>query len=97
MKPLSDHEVAGVGQHRLVQTGDVAQQIVEAVARHTTGGIQVDAVKALHDIHMVGDGVIGHDWLAEALHFTLWVSSGPMGTLGSIIWGIVYMISWILA
>ena len=64
---LADHEVTAVGQHRLVEPGDVAQQIVEAVAGDAAGGVQIDAVEGLHQVHMVGDGEIGHLGLTEAL------------------------------
>ena len=50
-----------------MQAGDVAQQVVEAVAGNAAGGIQIDTFKTLHDVHMVGNGVIGHNRLAEAL------------------------------
>ena len=35
---LVDHEIPGVGQHGLVQPGDIAQQVVEAAAADTAGG-----------------------------------------------------------
>ena len=81
-KALVDHKVAGVGQHRLVQAGDIAQQVVEAVARHAAGGVQVDAVKALHDVHMVGDGVVGHHRLAKTLHLDVMAVVGADGHAG---------------
>jgi len=68
-KALVDHKVAGVGQHCLVQAGDVAQQVVEAVAGHAACSVHVDAVKALHDLGVVRDGEIGYDRLTEALCF----------------------------
>ena len=64
---LIDHEIARVGQHGLVQPGDVAQQIVKAHTGDAAGGILVDAVEGLHDIDVVRDLKIGHDGLAEAL------------------------------
>ena len=65
---LADHEVPAVGQHCLVEPGDVAQQIVEAVAGDPAGGVQIDAVEGLHDLRVVGDGEVGHLGLTEALH-----------------------------
>ena len=62
-----DHEIARVGKHRLMQPRDIAEQIVKAHARDASGGFFVDAIKALHDVHMVGDFKIGHDRLSEAL------------------------------
>ena len=50
-----------------MQPGDVALQVVEAVAGSAAGGVQVDAVQALHDVHVVGDLPLGHHGLAEAL------------------------------
>ena len=79
---LVDHEVAGVGQHSFVQAGDVAQQVVEAVAGNTAGGIQIDTFKALHDVHMVRDGVIGHNRLAEALDLDVAAVIGTDGHAG---------------
>ena len=52
-----------------MQAGDVAQQVVEAVAGHAACSVHVDAVKALHDLGVVRDGEIGHDRLTEALCF----------------------------
>ena len=66
-EPLVDHEVAGIGQNSLVQAGDVAQQIVEAIAGHAACGVHINAVEALHDLGVVRDGEIGHDGLTEAL------------------------------
>ena len=65
---LVDHEVAGVGQHRLVEAGDVAHQVVEARAGYPAGGVHVDAVEGLHDLGVVGDFKGGGCCLAEALH-----------------------------
>ena len=81
-KALVDHEIPGVGQHRFVQAGDVAQQIVEAVARHAACGVQVDAVEALHDLHMVGDGEVRGLGLAETLHFHVVAVIGADGHAG---------------
>ena len=65
---LADHEVTGVGQHRLMQPGDIAQQIVEAAAGHTACRVQINAVKPLHNVSVVGHLEIRGFWLAEALH-----------------------------
>ena len=79
---LVDHEVPGVGQDGLVQAGNVAQQVVEAVAGHAAGGVQIDAVEALHDVHMVGDGIVGHHRLAEALDLHIVAVVGADGHAG---------------
>ena len=64
---LVDHKVAGISQHSLVQAGNVAQQVVEAVAGNAASSVHIDAVKALHDLGVVRDGEIGHHRLAKAL------------------------------
>ena len=67
-KALADHEIARVGQHGLVQTGDVAHEIVKSVAGDAACGVEINAVEALHDLRVVRDREIWHDGLAEALH-----------------------------
>ena len=62
-----DHEVACVGQDGRMQARDIALEVVEAVARGAARGIEVDAVKRLHDIHMVGNLIIRHDRVTELL------------------------------
>ena len=52
---LIDHKVAGIGQNSLVQTGDVAQQIIEAIAGHAACSVHINAVEALHDLGVVRD------------------------------------------
>ncbi len=64
---LVDHKVARVGEHTLVQSRDVAEQVVEARAGDAARGIHIDAVEALHDLRVVGDLEIGDLRLAEAL------------------------------
>ena len=68
---LVDHEVARVGQNRLVQAGNVAQQIIKAHTGHTACGILVDAVKGLHDVDVMGNLKIGYNGIAKALHFNV--------------------------
>ena len=65
-----------------MEAGDVAQQIVKAVAGHAAGGVHVDAVEALHDICMVGDLEIGHPGLAEALNLHVAAVVRPDGHAG---------------
>ena len=67
-KALVNHKVPAIGQHRLVEPGDIPQKVVEARAGHPPGGVQVDAVKGLHDVHMVGNGEVGDQRLAKALN-----------------------------
>ena len=63
-----DHEIARIGQHRLVQAGDIAHQIVEAVAGDAARRVKIDAVEGLHDLGVIRDREIGRHGLAEALH-----------------------------
>ncbi len=67
-KALVDHKVTRVGEHALVQPRDVAEQVVEARAGHAACGVHVHAVKALHDLGVVGNFKIRRLRLAEALH-----------------------------
>ena len=64
---LGDHEVPAISQHSLVETGNVTQQVVEAGAGDTAGGVHINAVKALHNVRVIGDGEVRHLGLAEAL------------------------------
>ena len=68
-KALVDHKVPGVGNHRGLEPGNVAHEIVEAVAAGLAGAVQVDAPKALHNLGVVGHLEVGHHRLAKALHF----------------------------
>jgi len=54
-----------------VQAGDIAAKVIKAVAGNTARRVQIDAVKALHDLRVVGDLEIGHSRLAEALHLNI--------------------------
>ena len=69
LESLVDHEVAGIAQDAGVQSGDVALQVVEAVAGRSTGAVQIDAGEHLHDVDMVRDLPFGHDGFAEAFQF----------------------------
>ena len=68
-KALVDHEVTGIGQHGGVQTGDVSHEIIEAVSGGSAGGIHVNAVEAFHDLGMIGNLIVRHHRVAEALNF----------------------------
>ena len=52
-----------------MQSCDVAHQIIEAVARYLSRGVEVDAAELLHDIGVVGHLEVGHKRLAETLDF----------------------------
>ena len=62
-----DHKIARVAENGRMQPGDIALQVVKAVAAGLAGGIQLNARQALHDVHMVGDLKIGGHRLAKAL------------------------------
>ena len=64
-----DHEITAIGQNRGVQASNIAHEVIEAVAGGPAGAVKVDAVQALHDIHMIRNLEIRHDGLAEALDF----------------------------
>ena len=65
---LVDHEVPAIGQHSLVESGNVAHEIVKAVAGHPARSVQIDAVESLHDVRVVGDIEGWHRGLAEAFY-----------------------------
>ena len=78
-EPLVDHEVPGVGQHGLVEPGDVAHQVVEPAAGYPAGGVQVDAVEPLHDIGMIRHLELRHRRRTEPLHLHVGGIVGPDG------------------
>ena len=63
----ADHKVPGVGEDGRVEPGHVPLEVIEPVAGGPPGGIQVDAVQALHDVHVVGHREVGHHRVAEPL------------------------------
>ena len=52
-----------------MESCDIADQIVKAVARDAARAVEVDAAEALHDLRVVRDLEIGNERLAEALDF----------------------------
>ena len=64
---LVDHEIPAIGQHGLVEPGNIAHQIVKSVAGNPPGGVHVDAVEALHDLRVIGNIELRQLGLAEAL------------------------------
>ena len=48
-----------------MQARDIALEIVETVARGAARSVQIDAVKGLHDVHMVGDLIIRHNRITK--------------------------------
>ena len=68
-KALADHKVTAISQNSLMQAGNITQQIVETVAGYPTGCVQINAVEGFHNLGVVGNGVLGHNGVAETLHF----------------------------
>ena len=81
-EPAVYHEVARIRQHSLVQTGDIAYQIIETVAGHAARGVEVYTAETLHDLSVIGDVKLGRFGLAEALHFHIIGVVGPDGHAG---------------
>ena len=68
-KTTVDHEVSGIGQDSLVQARNIAQQVVEAAAGDTTGGLEICAVELVDDVGVIGHLEIRHHRFAEPLDF----------------------------
>ena len=66
-KALIDHKIARVGQHRRVQTGNIAREIIEALSRRSSCGVNVHAVELFQNIQMIRHFKIGHFRFAETL------------------------------
>ena len=60
-----------------MQPGNIAEQVVEPVARNPACGVEVDAVESFHDFDMVGDRIVGGCAVAEALDFNVAGIIGP--------------------
>ena len=69
LESLVDHEVACIAQDAGVQSGHVALQIVEAVARGSSGAVQIHAGQAFHNVDMIRDLPFGNDGFAELFEF----------------------------
>ncbi len=52
-----------------MQSRDIAHQIIEAVSGDASGGIQINAGKAFHDLGVVGDRIIRYNGLAVTFYF----------------------------
>ena len=85
-KSLIDHEVSGIGQHAFMQPGNIPQQIVESLTGNTPCGIHINAVKALHDLRMIGNGEIRHHRFSKAgdLHIAAVIRSDRHGWIDDI-------------
>ena len=63
------HEIAGIGKHGGMQTGNIARKIIKALPGSAARGIHVDAVQSFQNIQMIRHFEIGHDGLAEPFEF----------------------------
>ena len=64
---LVNHEVSGIGQHSFMKSGDIAHQVIKAVAGHPSGGVHINAVEPLHDFRVVRNLKVRHCRFAEPL------------------------------
>ena len=65
---LFDHKIPGICQNGFMQAGNIPKQVIEPIARHTAGAVQVDTAKAFHDLGMIGDFKIRHNRLTKTLY-----------------------------
>ena len=54
-----------------MQSRDISLEVIEAVAGDPSGGIQIDTVKALHDLCVIRNLKIRHDRIAELLQLDI--------------------------
>ena len=52
-----------------MKSGNIAHQVIETVSRHSSGRVQINTVKPLHNICVVRNLKIRHHGLTEPLHF----------------------------
>ena len=81
-KAAVDHEIPGIGDHRGVQPCNVTHEIIEPITGHPSCSVQIDSVKALHDLRMVRDLKIRNHRLAKTLHLhvlTVILANGNAG------------------
>ena len=64
---LVDHEIPCIGKDGGMQAGDISPQVIKAVAARFARAVQIDAAKALHDLHMIGHLIFRHAGLSKAL------------------------------
>ena len=63
-----DHEIPCVGDHGRVESCNIPHQVVKAVSGNLSGAVQIDSVKALHNLCMVWNLKIRHNRLAVLLN-----------------------------
>ena len=65
-----------------METGDIAQEVVEARAGDPACCVHVHTVKALHDLGVVGNFKVGHQGLTKALDLHIVLIVGANGDRG---------------
>ena len=48
-----------------MQARYIALQVIEAVARGAARRVQINAVKGLHDVHMIRNFIIRNNWITK--------------------------------
>ena len=54
-----------------MKTCNISQQIIEPAAGNAACGIQIDSVKALHNIRVIGNRIVRHFGLTKALYLNI--------------------------
>ena len=70
-KSAIDHEISCICDNCAVQSCNIAHQIIESVPRYSVSRIQIDAIKAFHDIRMIWDLIIRNERIAKPLYFNV--------------------------
>ena len=91
-KSTVDHEITRIGNHCRMKARDIAHQIIETVSCNFSGCIEVDSIKTIHDICVIGISKSGTTGSPNFSISTLQLSSFPIGTDGSMMFGITIMI-----
>ncbi len=68
---LIDHEIARIGKNGGMESCDVAFQIIESVSGNSSRGIEIDTVKTLHNLCVIGNFKIRHERIAESLKLNI--------------------------
>ena len=63
-----DHKIPGIGDHRGVQSGDIAHQIVETISGNPSGTVQIDPIETFHDLCVIRNLKIRHHRFPIALY-----------------------------
>ena len=76
------HEIPGIGQNGAVKSRDVSGQVIETVARDSSGSVHVYSVERFHYLRMVGNLEIRDCGLAESLYLDVAAVIRPDGDGG---------------